>query len=55
MMLSLIMTFGVSGDSLGDVLVFIWNHNPKIERLFMEWWSENQDYIKQVRENEGRN
>lgn len=46
---------GFFGDSLGDVLVSIRNHNPKIERLSQEWWSENQDYIKQVRENEGRN
>ena len=46
---------GFFGDSLGDVLVSIRNHNPKIERLSLEWWSENQDYIKQVRENEGRN
>ena len=46
---------GFFGDSLGDVLVSIRNHNPKIEKLSQEWWSENQDYIKQVRENEGRN
>ena len=46
---------GFFGDSLGDVLVSIRNHNPKIEKFSQEWWSENQDYIKQVRENEGRN
>lgn len=46
---------GFFGSGLGDVLVSIRNHNPKIERMAQEWWRENQDYIKQVRENEGKN
>ncbi len=46
---------GFFGDSLGDVLVSIRNHNPKVEKLSQEWWRNNQDYIGQVRRNEGRN
>ena len=45
---------GFFGDSLGDVLVSIRNHNPKVEKLSQEWWRNNQDYISQVRKNEGK-
>ena len=46
---------GFFGDSLGDVLVSIRNHNPKVEKLSQEWWRNNQDYIGLVRRNEWRN
>ncbi|MCM1130043.1 MAG: hypothetical protein NC211_09265 [Alistipes senegalensis] len=46
---------GFFGDRLGDVLVTIRNHNPRIERLSQAWWRDNQDYIDKVRKNEGKN
>ena len=46
---------GFFGERLGDVLVAVRNHNPKVEMLSQIWWKNNQDYINQVRRQEGKN